>query len=240
MLKLSPKQKAFADYRAKGIQAIQAWRLAGFAGNNSAARSSASRLSRSKKVLSYLALCRGEPGVAPDIGDLAECRKLLWAEARGPSGPGKTAALKYIHELEQRELDRAAANAPPDPVDPLVTLTKLSEHSSMGLAIALAVALRENAPWPSPDHPDFAKIATHFRAIEQLYEPLQSSQAARAPTPGATHRQNYFEEANRTKLNGDVHPEPPPARAPRIAITTPAPSEGPSTNDQEIRNRSPR
>jgi phage terminase small subunit len=131
----SDKQTRFVQALMKGANKTQAAREAGYAGEGSTLRSSASQLAKSHKVKALFAWAKaGGAGLTDVPGDVGELKKILWRHARGADKNASLRATEVIYKLEAQEREDAAQHVGSS-ADTLAEIAKLSPELAKTLAL---------------------------------------------------------------------------------------------------------
>lgn len=174
LLGLSDKQRRFADAILAGANQTQAARAAGYGGEGSALRSTASEVAQSPRVQSYLSWARNNrSGVPNDPATLQEVEMRLSELLRGKDA---SAAIRAAEVLNRLHTARAEASRDRTP-DPIESLNKLAGLSEFGLLVAMTLARAHQIAWkpPEPPAPD-----AEARQIEKLRAGMSPSDRQRA------------------------------------------------------------
>ncbi len=140
----SDKQVSFVQALMKGANKTQAAREAGYRGEGSTLRSSASQLAKSHKVKALLAWAKaGGAGLTDVPGDVDELKKILWRHARGSDKNASLRATEVIHKLEAQERESAAQHGGS-------SLETLNEIAEIAPVFAAMLADHNDVDWKPP------------------------------------------------------------------------------------------
>lgn len=172
LLELSPRQKAFADHILMGCTQTRAAEMAGYSGEDSTLRSTASRVMASEKVQAYLAWARnGKAGLPDNPATIAEIERKLSEHLRGSDKNASIRASELLTKLHiaREEADRNATQTPTEVLDDMAKL------GPIGLGLAMWVSRATGVAWKAPDPASDGTLPAFEAALHAQLTPAEQA-----------------------------------------------------------------